>query len=314
MDARSALDAAIAERTPQAPSLVSSVFGDVVDVHGGAVWLGTLVGWLERFGIAERNTRTAVTRMVNEGWLARRAHGRRSELGLAPAGASRTREAGRRIYRARPERWKGEWSLLLLGACSLSAPARDRLRRELRLMGFGELAPEILLHPAAELAELERVLGEHGVAADAHVLAAGAHPGWLPEADAEAQAALVARSWRLDALGERYADFVRRFTPIERALGSTPDPESAFRARVLAIHEYRPVVLRDPQLPAELLPGDWPGLAARALLERVYRRTGASSAAWIQETGACAAGPLPPATAEFRRRFRQSGDGPAAGP
>src|SRR5918912_210393 len=39
----------------------------------------------------------------------------------------------------------------------------------------------------------------------------------------------------------------------------------AFTARVLLIHQYRRVVLRDPLLPAALLPRDWPGRPARQL-------------------------------------------------
>lgn len=33
----------------------------------------------------------------------------------------------------------------------------------------------------------------------------------------------------------------------------------AFTARILLIHHYRRVVLRDPLLPSALLPADWPG-------------------------------------------------------
>ena len=41
--------------------------------------------------------------------------------------------------------------------------------------------------------------------------------------------------------------------------------------RTLLIHAYRRVLLRDPQLPAALLPLDWPGAAAYALCRDFYR-------------------------------------------
>jgi phenylacetic acid degradation operon negative regulatory protein len=40
--------------------------------------------------------------------------------------------------------------------------------------------------------------------------------------------------------------------------------------RTLLIHEYRRVLLRDPNLPEALLPAGWPGLQARALCESLY--------------------------------------------
>ena len=43
--------------------------------------------------------------------------------------------------------------------------------------------------------------------------------------------------------------------------------------RTLLIHEYRRVLLRDPRLPAALLPLDWPGAAAFALCRDFYRLT-----------------------------------------
>ena len=35
--------------------------------------------------------------------------------------------------------------------------------------------------------------------------------------------------------------------------------ESAFLLRIPLIHDYRRLLLRDPELPDVLLPGDWPG-------------------------------------------------------
>jgi phenylacetic acid degradation operon negative regulatory protein len=279
--------------------------------HGGSVWLGTLVRWLEPFGITERNTRTATTRLVNEGWLDRSLHGRKSELALAEAGRHRTREADHRIYTAAPSPWKGTWSLVLLGHCGLPSASRDRIRRELRLLGFGELSPETFAHPAADLDELEWVLAENGVGEGAVVLAAGDHPGWSPGTQARSWADrldLVASGWDLTGLSQQYAAFIEWMSPIAQSLGACPEPELAFRARVLSIHEYRRIVLRDPQLPTELLPAGWEGATARSQLAKLYAATRAASTLWIEQTGACSSGPLGHSSAAFRDRFVQSGD------
>ncbi|MFD2816396.1 PaaX family transcriptional regulator C-terminal domain-containing protein [Paracoccus aerius] len=54
------------------------------------------------------------------------------------------------------------------------------------------------------------------------------------------------------------------------AEGPALSPEDALIARLLLVHLYRGVLLRDPGLPAEALPADWPGHAAQALFSDLY--------------------------------------------
>jgi len=84
---------------------------------------------------------------------------------------------------------------------------------------------------------------------------------------------------------------------------SAHDPEQCFVVRTLLIHAYRRVLLRDPQLPAALLPLDWPGAAAYALCRDFYRLTHRSAERHLTATLQGERGTLPPATAAFYRRF-----------
>ncbi len=89
-------------------------------------------------------------------------------------------------------------------------------------------------------------------------------------ADAETRRRLAALSWPLDQTASAYRHFLAEFEPLQAALaagGALPDQDS-FIARILLIHAWRRIVLRDPVLPADLLPPDWPGTAARALSRR----------------------------------------------
>ena len=81
-----------------------------------------------------------------------------------------------------------------------------------------------------------------------------------------------------------------------------PD-KSAFLVRTLLIQEYRKVLLRDPQLPLELLPADWNGAAAYQLCRNLYRNVHAGADAYLDTTLESADGPLPPPTAAFLQRF-----------
>src|SRR6267378_856685 len=77
----------------------------------------------------------------------------------------------------------------------------------------------------------------------------------------------------------------------------------AFTARILLIHHYRRVVLRDPLLPTALLPSDWPGRAARTLCGEIYRALLPASEQWLDRYGSNEAGALPKAGRELARRF-----------
>jgi phenylacetic acid degradation operon negative regulatory protein len=63
-------------------------------------------------------------------------------------------------------------------------------------------------------------------------------------------------------------------------------------------------VLRDPLLPAALLPEDWPGQAARRLCGDIYRGLLGASEQWLDLNGSNESGALPAAGAELRRRFQ----------
>jgi phenylacetic acid degradation operon negative regulatory protein len=80
-------------------------------------------------------------------------------------------------------------------------------------------------------------------------------------------------------------------------------PEHAFVVRTLLIHEYRRVMLRDPQLPAELLPHGWPGAAARTLTRNMYALTQQAAEEHLRATMDTPDGPLPAAAPYFRERF-----------
>jgi phenylacetic acid degradation operon negative regulatory protein len=74
-------------------------------------------------------------------------------------------------------------------------------------------------------------------------------------------------------------------------------------ARILLIHHYRRVVLRDPLLPAELLPKNWPGREARALCGEIYRTLLPASERWLDAHAIDENGVLPAAGEALRHRF-----------
>jgi phenylacetic acid degradation operon negative regulatory protein len=54
--------------------------------------------------------------------------------------------------------------------------------------------------------------------------------------------------------------------------------------RMLLIHDYRRLLLRDPELPDALLPKDWSGRQARALCKELYIQIEAASERYLDKT------------------------------
>jgi phenylacetic acid degradation operon negative regulatory protein len=284
-------------RTLRTGSLITTVFGDAIAPRGGTVWLGSLITAMRDFGASERLVRTSVYRLVQDGWLQSTQIGRRSYYSLTDEGRERFALATHRIYGQPVAEWDGTWCLVLLSG--LDANSRETVRKELGWLGFGALSSDLLAHPAPEHTDVEVALARLGLA------------GQLPVLSAEtlrsepAMRALVQRSWNLDEIDERYASFVQRFQPLIAAYRppSNPSPKTAFLVRTLLIQEYRKVMLRDPQLPAELLPATWHGTAAYRLCRNLYCATYQAADEYLSAVMETASGPLPPADEAFRHRF-----------
>lgn len=287
------------ERRPlRAGSLLVSVFGDAIAPRGGAVWLGSLIRALEGFGVNQRLVRTSVFRLARDGWLVAEQIGRRSYYSLTSLGGARIEEASQRIYSEPRKDWRGRWTLVLLAG--LDAARRDAARKELGWLGFAPFSSSLMAHPAADTRATRKQL-ESLPGSDALLIMEAA----VGDEQGDRLRALVHRAWRLDELAQRYGDFLERFRPVYRGArrARRMDPEQAFQARTLLIHEYRKIVLRDPSLPRALLPPRWPGLDAYALCRELYDGLALPAEDYLSERMETADGPLPVAEPDFFARF-----------
>lgn len=283
--------------TLRAGSLITTVFGDSIAPRGGTVWLGSLIRAMAEFGISERLVRTSVFRLVRDGWLQSSQVGRRSFYSLTDEGREKFRAATHRIYGEPVMDWDGEWCLLLLS--NLDAGAKETLRRECGWLGFGALSANVLAHPAPDASDLETLLKRAG-AADEVVIVSGR----TEKSDASMRK-LVGSAWNLDDIDTRYEQFVAMFRPLYGALqkSRSVEPRTAFVTRTLLIQEYRKVLLRDPQLPVELLPAGWHGTMAYQLCRNLYRGLHEAADGYLSEFMETADGPLPPPAGNYLRRF-----------
>jgi phenylacetic acid degradation operon negative regulatory protein len=181
----------------------------------------------------------------------------------------------------------------------MDAANKENIRKELAWLGFGALSSGVLAHPSPDAADLDATLHRLGVGDDLIVMRG------QTIRNASGMRGLVQSTWNLDDIEKRYAGFVKRFRPLigAESKAAAVDPKAAFIVRTLLIQEYRKVLLRDPQLPADLLPPNWHGAAAYQLCRNLYRAVYAQADRYLSAIMETADGPLPPSNKQFVKRF-----------
>jgi phenylacetic acid degradation operon negative regulatory protein len=236
----------------QARSALFDLYGDHLRTRGGRAPVAALVRMLAPLEIGAPAVRTAVSRMVRQGWLtpARLASG--PGYSITPKAVRRLDEAAARIYRTNVPGWNGSFDLIIADA---TMPRNHRLRmaNSLTYLGYGRLSDGTWI-AARPSPEADNVIVESGLGFDrftAH------HTGGDKEA-----AALVSRAWDLDRIGREYREFIAELRPIVERVDADGDASVAFTARFRLVHAWRTFLFRDPNLPANLLPAHWPGTKA----------------------------------------------------
>ena len=276
--------------------MVMTLYGDVFAAKGQSIWLGSLIQLLEPFDISARQVRTSVFRLANDQWFDIERIGRRSYYGLSTDGLQRVQHAGKRIYEFSSAPWDGDWTLVFIDA-KWKLSARQKLRRELLWDGFGQLAPNIFAHPRANHQSFTEIL--QACQAEAHVTLFKASS--LETHSRKPLIELMQQTFNLTHIDAAWQQFIKRFASLT-ARASKLNPAEAFYVRILLIHEYRRILLRDPNLPDELLPPAWSGLEARQLCQSLYQDVKQASEVYLIETVQTLEGALGAAPAEIAPR------------
>ena len=238
----------------QARSALFDLYGDYLRPRGGRAPVAALVRLLAPVGIAPPAVRTAVSRMVRQGWL----HPMRLVSGpgylLTPKAARRLDEAAVRIYRTGRNGWDGRFDLVVT-----HAPVPRREAKRLTFLGYGMLGEYAWVAPRAS-DEVDAVLADAGVRYERF---SASHSAGSPGA-----AEVVGRAWNLPEIGKAYEDFIAEQRPVVTAVNARSSDEEAYAARFQLVHAWRSFLFRDPQLPASLLPARWPGATAATFFDR----------------------------------------------
>jgi phenylacetic acid degradation operon negative regulatory protein len=239
---------------PAARSLLLTILGEYVLPRGEAVWQETLVDALVSVGHTSQAARQALARSVRGGWLSTSRVGRRARVSLSPGAASLLATGASRIYSfGSPWDWDGRWLVLILRVPESRREVRHLLRTRLAWAGLGSMGGGVWLTPhVGREAELQAAVCSAPAALATSFIGS---LGMLGQASEVAAAA-----WDLDEVRSQYEAFIEDFASIRPSSG-----EAFFRMQTLLVHAWRKFPFLDPDLPAELLPADWPRRRAHEL-------------------------------------------------
>jgi phenylacetic acid degradation operon negative regulatory protein len=254
------------------------LYGDYLRPRGGRAPVAALVKLLDPVGIAAPAVRTAVSRMVRQGWLRPLRLPAGPGYSLTPLAARRLDEASARSARTARSPWDGRFDLIL--------PYEPVSRPEAAMLitfGYGRLNDHAWIAPRPA-DDVDVMLGA------ARIRYERFNAGPLSPAD------VTRRAWDLPGIGRGYEEFVHTQRPIVTAVTDRSPDEDAFAARFSLVHGWRAALLRDPNLPPALLPPRWPGSRATRFFERHAARLRPAAERYVERC-------LAPAARGGRMRF-----------
>ncbi|MEZ5215447.1 MAG: PaaX family transcriptional regulator C-terminal domain-containing protein [Ilumatobacteraceae bacterium] len=227
-----------------ARSIVASL---LLGMHPPRTSGARLVWWCGQFGISENATRVALSRMVDRGELVS-ADGNYELSGRVAARQAAQDWARSPAYRD----WDGRWVIHVVDSAARSAGERTALRSAASAARLAELREGVWTRPAN--------LPETATPPDANSVLASQTLRWLavPERTPDVSTLFALEDWSQRA--RVLVDATSASTAAIRDGTSARALAQAFVAGAALLQHLR----RDPFLPTDLTPVDWPGELARA--------------------------------------------------
>jgi phenylacetic acid degradation operon negative regulatory protein len=240
----------------------------------GEFWAGrtealpsaAFVRLLGGFDINEQAARVALGRLAARGALIMERRGRTTWyrqspdlLGLLAQGRAVTDGFGEpRVG------WDGAWSIVTWSMAGGSPASAHRVRTNLRELGYAPLSPGVWVSPDQPTAELKQALAVDG---DVRFTVFDATDAAFDGADSPMTA------WDVDEIRPKYVEFLKLFKPeLAKTENRSINPAKALVSRTRAVYRWFVIAALDPDLPAELLPVNWPRAEAHQLFVALVDR------------------------------------------
>ena len=244
----------------QTVALVPFLFGVTGTDELAGVALTRLLGDL---GMGAAAARKQLARMCRDGQLSASRRGRGVDYRLAGPFAATFRRL-RSGATMTPPSWEGHFHAVMYRVPEAHRAYRDRLRRIAQLVGYGLMQQGVLIAPRDLSGHIAAVLADAPPGCQIQQAAID-----LPAADA----ARIARSaWDLDDVADSLRGHIAALRATSDASAVPPATAETLRRLAQLLNAPYVDVIRNPGLPAELLPADWPAPELAGLMSQARGR------------------------------------------
>ncbi|MFZ7091076.1 PaaX family transcriptional regulator C-terminal domain-containing protein [Primorskyibacter sp. 2E233] len=220
-------------------SVIATIMGDLLRDPPDCISGQSLASLVGKMGISEQALRVAVHRLKKDGWIESRREGRESFHYLSAQARQETEAVRPLIYGGVPPD---------AGDVTLVVAPPDLAQPLLR----------ILPKPATQLSARCALIAESKGVLDERLLTVPLGPAEIPDWVAEVLAPKDLR-----------AEFAMLTKQTLHAVDHLPEaPEMRLVLRLVILHHWRRLVLRQPPLAEALLPAGWEGRQARTVVTR----------------------------------------------
>lgn len=249
--------------------MIFTLYGDYISHYGSEIWIGSLIRLLSEFGHNDQSVRAAISRMNKQGWVQGEKIGNKSYYSLTERGQKRIDEAAKRIFKFFPEKWDGQWRILMYTIPEEIRTVRDELRKELVWSGFGSLSNSCWISANKLERQVNELIEKYNIGEYVDFFFAK-YAG--PHADIR----IVEKSWNLEEINAKYQAFISEYSQKyiidkNKIQKGQMTEAKCFVERAKLVHEYRKFLFVDPGLPEELLPEKWLGGHAASLFSDYYK-------------------------------------------
>jgi phenylacetic acid degradation operon negative regulatory protein len=242
--------------------LIVTIYGLYAREAGGWLSVAALIRLMAALGADEPAVRSSISRLKQRGVVEPRRVGGAAGYAVSRRGAEILAEGDWRIFgRPRAQAADG-WLLAVFSVPEQERRRRHALRSRLTWLGFGTVSAGVWIAPGHLAGETIDVLRRHDLSGYVDLFRAQ----YLAFGDVRR---LLRNWWDLDRLASDYQEFrAQAAAVLDRWRPAGPDGlpgaagAAAFADYVRVLTGWRRLPFLDPGLPAELLPDDWPGLAA----------------------------------------------------
>ena len=237
----------------QPRALIVTAYGLYARTGNGWLPIAALVRLLAALGVDQPAVRSAISRLKRRRVLEPARRDGVAGYALSEAGREILREGDERIFTPPAATLVDGWLLAVFSVPESERAKRHTLRSQLAGLGFGTTAPGVWIAPAHRYRAARALLDRLELASYVDLFRSDYLAfGDLPTA--------VKQWWDLDSVRAEYERFLAAWSV---PVAAPAQPTGAVLPTWMrAVTDWRRLPYLDPGLPAEVLPGDWPGVAA----------------------------------------------------